>query len=164
MSWIGTEKGKDYMIGTDGILRFRDRVCVPGNWRLRKQIMEEGHKSRLSIHPGMTKMYQDLKQSFWWNGMKADIDDFVASCLVCQKAKIEHQRPRGTLESLDIPQWKWDSIAMDFVTHLPRSAKGHDSIWVIVDRLTKCAHFLAINHKWSLDRLAELYVRKVVRL
>jgi len=96
--------------------------------------------------------------------MKTDIADFVASCLVCQKAKIEHQRPGGTLESLDIPQWKWDSIAMDFVTHLPKSVKGHDSIWVIVDRLTKCAHFLAINQKWSMDRLAELYVREVVRL
>jgi len=91
VSWIGTEKGKDYRIGTDGILRFRDRICVPGEWRLRKQILEEGHKSRLSIHPGMTKMYHDLKQSFWWNGMKTDIADFVASCLVCQKAKIEHQ-------------------------------------------------------------------------
>jgi len=164
VSWIGTEKGKDYRIGTDGILRFRDRVYVPGDWRLRKQILEEGHKSRLSIHPGMTKMYHDLKQSFWWNGMKTDIADFVASCLVCQKAKIEHQRPGGTLESLDIPQWKWDSVAMDFVTHLPKSVKGHDSIWVIVDRLTKCAHFLAINQKWSMDRLAELYVREVVRL
>jgi len=164
VSWIGTEKGKDYRIGTDGILRFKDRVCVPGDWRLKKQILEEGHKSRLSIHPGMTKMYHDLKQSFWWNGMKTDIADFVASCLVCQKAKIEHQRPGGTLESLDIPQWKWDSIAMDFVTHLPKSVKGHDSIWVIVDRLTKCAHFLVINQKWSMDRLAELYVREVVRL
>jgi len=164
VSWIGTEKGKNYRIGIDGILRFRDRVCVLGDWRLRKQILEEGHKSRLSIHLGMTKMYHDLKQSFWWNGMKTDIADFVASCLVCQKAKIEHQRPGGTLESLDIPQWKWDSVAMDFVTHLPKSARGHDSIWVIVDRLTKCAHFLAINQKWSMDKLAELYVREVVRL
>jgi len=83
VSWIGIEKGKEYRMGSDGILRFRDRICVPRNWRLRKQIMEEGHKSRLSIHPGMTKMYQDLKQSFWWNGMKTDVADFVASCLVC---------------------------------------------------------------------------------
>jgi len=137
---------------------------VPGDLRLRKQILEEGHKSCLSMHPGMTKMYHDLKQSFWWKGMKTDIADFVASCLVYQKAKIEHQRPGGTLESLDIPQWKWDSVAMDFVTHLPKSVKGHDSIWEIVDRLTKCAHFLAINQKWSMDRLTELYVKEVVRL
>ena len=164
VSWLGTEKRKDYRMGSDGILRFRDRVCVPGNWRLRKQILEDGHKSRLSIHPSMTKIYRDLKQSFWWNGMKIDVADFVASCLVCQKTKIEHQRPGGTLQPLDISQWKWDSISMDFVTHLPRSAKGHDSIWVIVDRLTKCAHFLVINQKISMDNLAELYVREVVRL
>ena len=126
--------------------------------------MVEGHKSRLSIHLGMTKMYQDLKQSFWWNGMKTDVANFVASCLVCQKAKIEHQRPGGTLEPLDIPQWKWDSIVMDFMTHLPRTTKGNDLIWVIVDKLTKCAHFLAINQKMSMDKLAELYVREVVTM
>jgi len=70
-------------MGSDGILRFKDRICVSGNWRLRKQILKKGHKSRLSIHPGMNKMYQDLKQSFWWNGMKIDFAYFVASCLVC---------------------------------------------------------------------------------
>jgi len=96
--------------------------------------------------------------------MKTDVADFVASCVVCQKAKIEHQRLGGTLEPLDIPQWKWDIISMDFITHLLRSVRGHDSIWVIIDRLTKCAHFLLINQKMSMDKLAELYVREVVRL
>ena len=110
-------------------------------------------------------MYKDLKESFWWNGMQADVADFVdAQCLVCQKTKIEHQRSGGTLQPLDVPQWKWDSISMDFVTHLSRSTKGHDSVWVIVDRLTKCAHFLPMNQKWSMDKLAELYVQEVVRL
>jgi len=70
--------------------------------------------------------------------MKKDVADFMTSCLVCQKAKIEHQRPGGTLEPLDIPQRKWGNIFMDFVTHFPRSVRGHDSIWVIVGRLTKC--------------------------
>jgi len=141
-------------MGKDGILRFRERVCVPRNRVLRKMLLDEGHKSRLSIHPGMTKMHKDLKSTFWWTGINTDVTNYVASCLVCQKAKIEHQRPGGTFEPLDIPQWKWDSISMDFVTHLPRSVKGPDSIWVIVDRLTKCAHFLPINQKMSLDKLA----------
>jgi len=151
-------------MGKDGILRFRERVCVPRSRVLRKMLLDEGHKSRLSIHPGMTKMYKDLKATFWWIGMKTDLVDYVAFCLVCQKAKIEHQRPSGTLEPFDIPQWKWDSISMDFVTHLPRLVRGHDSIWEIMDRLTKCAHFLRINQKMSLDKLAELYVREIVRL
>jgi len=160
----GTKKGKDYHKGTDGILRFKCRVCVLGGLRFRRQILKESHKSHLSIYLGMTKMYKDLKESFWWNEMKTNVADFVAQCLVCQKAKIEHQRPGGTLQPLDVPRWKWDNISMDFVTHLSRSSKGHDSVWVIVDKLTKCAPFLPMNQKWSMDKLAELYMREVVRL
>ena len=133
ISELGTKKRKDFRMGKDGILRFRERVCVPCSRVLRKMLLDEGHKSRLSLHPGMTKMYKDLKVTFWWTGMKIDVVDYVTSCLVCQKAKIEHQRLGGTLEPLDIPQWKWDNISMDFVTHLPRSVRGHDSIWVIVE-------------------------------
>jgi len=100
---LGTEKRKDLRMGKDDILRFRERVCVPRSLVLRKMFLEEGHKSRLSIHLGMTKMYNDLKTTFWWTSMKIDVADYVASCLVCQKAKIEHQRLDGTLEPLDIP-------------------------------------------------------------
>jgi len=164
ISELGTKKRNDFRMGKDGILRFRERVCVPNSRVLRKMLLDEGHKSRLSIHPGMTNMYKDLKATFWWTGMKTDVADYVASCLVCQKAKIKHQRPGGTLEPLEIPQWKWDNISMNFVTHLPRSVRGNDSIWVIVDRMTKCAHFLPINQKMSLDKLVELYVKEIVRL
>jgi len=164
IEWLGIDKGKDYQMEEDGILCFKGRVCMPGGPLFRRQILKEGHQSRLSIHPGMTKMYKDLKESFWWNGMKSNVADFIAQCLVCQKAKIEHQRPGGTLQPLEIPQWKWDTISMDFVTHLSKSTKGHDSVWVIVDRLTNCAHFLPINQKWSMDKLAETYIREVVRL
>ena len=88
VGWLGTEKGKDYQMGADDILRFKGRVCVLRGPLFRRQILKVGHQSRLSIHPGMTKMYKDLKESFWWNGMKADVADFVAQCLVCQKAKL----------------------------------------------------------------------------
>ena len=83
IGWLGMEKGKDYRMGKDGILRFRERVCVSRNLVLRKMLLEEGHKSHLSIHPGMTKMYKDLKATFWWIGMKTDVADYVASCLIC---------------------------------------------------------------------------------
>ncbi|XP_052727736.1 uncharacterized protein LOC128195006 [Vigna angularis] len=111
----------------------------------------------------MTKMYEDLRKSFWWPGMKNDVARFVASCLTCQRAKTEHQRPGGLLQQLEIPEWKWDSVSMDFVTHLPRTVKNHDSIWVIVDRLTKSAHFLPVNLKMSMTNLAKLYIREIVR-
>ena len=135
---------------------FRDRICIPTKEELRKLIMEEAHKSSLSIHPGTTKMYQDLKKMFWWSGMKKEVVEFVARCLVCQKTKVEHRKPYGELQSLDVPEWKWESISMDFVTGLPKTVSGHDAIWVIVDRLTKSAHFLPINIRFSLEKLAHL--------
>ena len=83
VSELGIEKRKDFRMGRDGIMRFRERVCVPRSRVLRKMLLDEGHKSRLSIHPGVTKMYKDLKATFWWTGMKTDVADYVASCLVC---------------------------------------------------------------------------------
>ena len=96
--------------------------------------------------------------------MKKDVTQFVSACLTCQKAKVEHQRPDGILQPLEIPVWKWDSISMDFVTPLPRTFRGHDTIWVIVDRLTKSAHFLAMNLRMSMAKLAQLYIKEIVRL
>ena len=154
----------DFNIRSDGILRFGERLCIPQNQDIQKLILEEGHKSKMSFHPGATKMYQDLKKMFWWFGMKKDIAEYVQSCLICQKAKIEHQRPAGLLQPLDIPEWKWDGIAMDFVTALPKTQKKHDAIWVIIDRLTKSAHFIPINQTFSLERLARVYVKEIVRL
>lgn len=154
----------DFNIRSDGILRFGERLCIPQNQDIRKLILEEGHKSKMSFHPGATKMYQDLKKIFWWFGMKKDIAEYVQSCLICQKAKIEHQRPAGLLQPLDIPEWKWDGIAMDFVTALPKTQKNHDAIWVIIDRLTKSAHFIPINQTFSLERLAQIYVNEIFRL
>ena len=78
-------------------------------------------------------MYKDLRQNYWWLGMKQDIAQFVAQCLVCQQVKAEHQRPVGFLQPLSIPEWKWEHITMDFVTGLPRTLGGNNAIWVIVD-------------------------------
>ncbi|XP_073001474.1 uncharacterized protein [Typha latifolia] len=87
-------------------------------------------------------MYHDVRRYFWWPGLKKSIAEFVGRCLICQQVKIEHQRPAGTLRSLPIPEWKWEHITMDFVVGLPKTLNKKDSIWVIVDRLTKSAHFL----------------------
>jgi len=164
MEQLGSEGAKDFALGNDDILRFLGRVCVPDDVEVKRLILEEGHKSRLSLHPGMTKMYQDLKENFWWQGMKKDVAQYVSACLTRQKAKVEHQRPSGMIQPLEIPVWKCDSISMDFVTHLPRTFRGHDTIWVIVDRLTKSAHFLAMNLRMSMVKLAQLYIKEIVRL
>ncbi|KAK2427510.1 hypothetical protein QL285_026084 [Trifolium repens] len=161
---IVRETNRDFKVGSDNILRCQGRVCVPEAMDLRNTILGEAHKSKLSIHPGATKMYQDLRQDFWWPGMKRDVAEFVASCLTCQKAKIEHQRPAGMLQSLDIPEWKWDSISMDFITGLPKTRRKHDSIWVIVDRLTKSAHFLPVRTTDTAAKLTDVYIAEIVRL
>ena len=110
------------------------------------------------------KMYQDLKTSYWWSKMKKDVSDFVTKCMVCQKVKAEHQITSGLLQPIRIPEWKWDQITMDFVVGLPLTRRKHDSVWVVVDRLTKSAHFLPVRTYYSLDKLAELYIEEMVRL
>ncbi|GKF17866.1 putative reverse transcriptase domain-containing protein [Tanacetum coccineum] len=107
-------------------------------------------------------MYQDMKKLYWWPNMKADIATYVSKCLTCARVKAKHQRPLGLLVQPEIPEWKWDNIMMDFITKLPKSSQGFDTIWVIVDRLTKSAHFLPIRENDPLDKLARLYLNRIV--
>ncbi|GKB05860.1 putative reverse transcriptase domain-containing protein [Tanacetum coccineum] len=117
----------------DGTLCFNGRSWLPCYGDLRTMIMHESHKSKYSIHPGFDKMYQDMKKLYWWPNMKADIATYVSKCLTCAKVKAEHQIPSGLFVQPKIPKWKWDNITMDFVTKLPKSSQGYDTIWVIVD-------------------------------
>jgi hypothetical protein len=107
-----------------GTIWFKDRICVPEIDSLRETI---------------------LKQKYWWYGLKRDVAAHVAKCDVCQRVKAEHQRPAGLLHPLKTPEWKWEEIGMDFIVGLPRTPAGYDSIWVIVDRLTKVAHFISVK-------------------
>nr|GFB86727.1 retrotransposon protein, putative, Ty3-gypsy subclass [Tanacetum cinerariifolium] len=107
-------------------------------------------------------MHQDLKQLYWWPNMKAEIATYVSKCLTCVKVKAEHQRPSGLLQQPEIPVWKWERITMDFIIGLPRTPSGYDSIWVIVDRLTKSAHFLPVKTTDSMKKLAQIYLKEVV--
>nr|GEY58935.1 putative reverse transcriptase domain-containing protein [Tanacetum cinerariifolium] len=133
------------------------RLVVTNDVLLRGALLTEAHSSPFSVHPCSTKMYHDLKQYFWWSGMKRDVATFVSKFLIYQQVKIEHQRASGLLQQLDIPVWKWDEISMDFVTGLPQTQRRHDAIWVVVDRLTKSAHFLPIRKDYSVSRLAKIF-------
>ncbi|KAI3672993.1 hypothetical protein L6452_39099 [Arctium lappa] len=145
-----------------GLRCYKGRIWIPRLGNFRNQVLDEAHKSRYSIHPGNNKMYRDLRQSYWWPRLKKDIAHYVERCLTCLQVKVEHQRPYGKLQPLEIPMWKWDHITMDFVTKLPRTPKGYDAIWVIVDRLTKSAHFLPIKETYSMEKLAKLYIDEIV--
>ncbi|EOY08454.1 DNA/RNA polymerases superfamily protein [Theobroma cacao] len=156
-------KGKMFTKGTDGVLRYGTRLYVPDGDGLRREILEEAHMVAYVVHPGATKMYQDLKEVYWWEELKRDVAEFVSKCLVCQQVKAEHQKPAGLLQPLPVPEWKWEHIAMDFVTGLPRTSGGYDSIWIVVDRLTKSAHFLPVKTTYGAAQYARVYVDEIVR-
>ncbi|GJS64666.1 putative reverse transcriptase domain-containing protein [Tanacetum coccineum] len=142
---IGAEgfrgEGEPFEVRSDGTKCLKGRVWLPLFGGLR----------------GL-KMYHDLSKLYWWPNMKADI----AKCLTCAKVKGEHQKPSGLLQQPEIPVWKWERITMDFITKLPRTPSRYDSIWVIVDRLTKSAHFIPMNEKYKMERLTRLYLKKIV--
>ncbi|GKD72273.1 putative reverse transcriptase domain-containing protein [Tanacetum coccineum] len=146
----------------DGTLCLHCWGWLPCYDDLRFVIMHESHKSKYSIYPGSDKIYQDMKKLYWWPNMKAGIATYVSKCLTCAKVKAEHQRPSGLLVQPEIPEWKWGNITMDFITKLPKSSQGLDTIWVIVDRLTKSAHSFPIRENDPLDKLARLYLNRIV--
>jgi hypothetical protein len=145
------------------VIWFGKRLVIPADPDLKKEIFDEAHLSKFSIHPGSTK-YQNLKENFWWSNMKVDIAKYVPECDTCHRMKASHLKSAGVLQPLSIPTWKWDDISMDFIVGLPLTARKKDSIWVIMDRLTKTAHFIAVHTTYSVQHYAELYIDKIVRL
>jgi hypothetical protein len=157
-------RGPEFTKDEQGTVWFKDRICVPEIDSLRETILKEAHDSDYFIHHGSTKMYKDLKQKYWWYGLKRDMATHVAMCDVCQRVMAEHQRPARLLYPLKIPEWMWEEIGMDFITGLPRTPKGYDSIWVILDRLTKEAHFIPVKTTYKGSQLVELYMARIVSL
>nr|GEV29025.1 reverse transcriptase domain-containing protein [Tanacetum cinerariifolium] len=147
---------------TDGTLCLNGRSWIPGQGNLRELIIYESHKSKYSIHPGSDKMYQDLKKLYWWPNIKAEITTYFSKCLTYSKVKDDYQKPSGLLVQPVILVWKWKNITMDFVTKLPKMSTGQDTIWVIVDRLIKSAHFLSMKETDSMEKLTRQYLKEVV--
>ena len=133
-------KAPGFRMDDNGTLWFAKRLCVPENKAIQDAILHEAHEFAYYIHPGSTKMYLDLKEKYWWYRLKRDVAEYVALCDTCQRVKAEHQRPIGLLQPMKIPKWKWEEVGIDFIVGLSRTQRGYDSIWVIVDWLTKVAH------------------------
>ena len=161
---LALEKSRDFSLGEDGTLYFRDRIVVPRFELMIEKVMKEAHDTPLSIHPGSTKMYIDIRQKYWWSNMKQDIARYIEECDVCRRIKAEHQKPAGLLQPLSIPEWKWDKIQMDFVTGLPKSQKGNDAIFVVIDQFSKVADFLPVKETITASQLATLYISRIVSL
>ncbi|KAA0053351.1 ty3-gypsy retrotransposon protein [Cucumis melo var. makuwa] len=147
----------EFSISSDGGLLFERRLCVPSDSAVKTELLSEAHSSPFSMHPGSTKMYQDLKRVYWWRNMKREVAEFVSRCLVCQQVKAPRQKPAGLLQPLSIPEWKWENVSMDFITGLPRTLRGFTVIWVVVDRLTKSAHFVPGKSTYTASTLQEIW-------
>ena len=142
---IDVNQTEEFLLTADGGLLYHGWLCVPNEEKLKVEILTEAHHSPFALHPGSTKMYQDLKRHYWWWNMKCDVAEFVSKCLVCQQVKTPRQKPAGLLQPLSIPEWKWENIAMDFIVRLPRTARGYKVIRVVVDRLTTTTHIHCVR-------------------
>jgi hypothetical protein len=142
----------------------RKRIVIPQDPDIKKEILDEAHLSKFTIHPSSTKMYRDLRENFWCSNMKGEIAEYVSGCDTCQRIKASHLKTIGQMQPLSIPAWKWDDISIDFIVRLLLTPRKHDSIWLIVERLTKTAHFIPVHTTYSAERYAEIYVDLVVRL
>ncbi|WVZ97928.1 hypothetical protein U9M48_043428 [Paspalum notatum var. saurae] len=158
---IDDKKKARFTLDDQGVLWFKNRLVVPKDMELRKKILNEAHASMFTVHPGSNKMYQDLKQKFWWTHMKREITKYVSECDACQRIKADHLKPAGMLQPLAIPAWKWEGVHMDFIVGPPHTQKGYDSIWVVIDRLTKSAHFIPVKTIYRAKQYAELYISRI---
>ena len=161
---VATNDKTEYQTASNGTILVNGRISVPNDKELKEEIMRQAHKSKFSVHLGLNKMDRDLKRYYHWVRMKTDVAEWVAKCPTCQLVKAEHQVPSGLLQNLPIPEWKWDHITMDFVTGFPTTRNRKDAVWVVVDHLTKSAHFLAIRKGDGVDQIVRIYLDEVVQL
>ena len=161
---IETRQADGFSISSDGGLLFERSLCVPVDTVVKTNPLNEAHSSPFSMHPGSTKMYQDLKWMYWWRNMKREVAEFVSICLVCQQVIALRQKPTGLLQPLSVPKWKLENVSMDFITRLLRTLKGYTVIWVVVDKLTKSAQFVPGKSTYTASKWAQLYLTKIVRL
>jgi hypothetical protein len=145
-------------------LLFKDRLVVPKKEALKKKILDKAHTSRYSVHPGSTKMFHDLREQFWWTRMKRKTTRYVSECDTCRKVKADYMKSGVFLQPLSILDWKWEYISMDFIVGLSLTADKIDSIWVIVDRYTKSAHFIPMHTRFTAEKYVEIYIALILCL
>jgi hypothetical protein len=160
----GDPKVNYFRMDEKGTLWFKDHFVVPKNHGLYKKIFDEAHTSKYSIHPGSTKMYHDFKAQFWWTRMKCETACYVVECDTCRRVMADHTGPAGLLQPLSIPTWKWEDISMDFIMGLALTSHKFNSIWVIIDQLTKSAHFIPVHTFYRAEKYVELYISCILCL
>jgi hypothetical protein len=158
------QKIEEYKLDNDEILMYRGIIYVPNSQELKSMILREMHNVPYAGHLGYQKIIAAVKSQYYWLGMKKEVVDFIARCLECQKVKAEHRHPVGLLQPLPIPEWKWEVVTMDFITKIPRTNKQHDCIMVVVDKLTKAAHFVPVKFIHKVVNIVVVYMKEIARL
>jgi hypothetical protein len=160
----GDPKVKCFQEDDEGTLWFKDRIIVLKKGALKRKILDEAHTSKYSIHPSSTKMYHDLREQFWWTGLKCETARYVSKRDTIRKVEADYMKPKGLLQPLSIPDWKWEDINMDFTMGLPLTAHKFDSIWVIIDRFTNSTHFIPMHTNYNADGYTEIYIARIMCL
>jgi hypothetical protein len=154
----------NYKLGIDGILLRKNKIFVPNVQDLKRMILHEMHNVPYAGHPGYQKIVATIKSHYFWLGMKREIVEYITRCMECQKVKAENRHPTGLLQPLPIPEWKWEVVTMDFIMGFPRIGKLHDSIMVVVDKLTKTAHFIPLKTTHKAADVVDIFMKQVARL
>jgi hypothetical protein len=158
------QKIKQYEIKEDGLLMYKNRIYVPSSGELRNLVLKEMHDIPYARNLGYQTKITTVRSQFFYSGMKKDVSYYIARCMEFQKVKAEHRNPTGLLLPLPIPEKKWEVITMDFMTGLPRENKKHDSIIVVVDKLTKFVHFLPMKTTHTTTNIVEIFMKEIARL
>jgi hypothetical protein len=148
------QKIKKYEIKEDGLLMHKNRIYVPSSGELRNVVLKEMHDVPYAGHLGYHKTIIAVRSHLFWPIMKKDVVDYITQCMECHKVKAEHRHPMGLLQPLSIPEKKWEVITMDFIIVLPRTNKQHDSIMVVVEKLTKATHFVPMKTTHTMTNIA----------
>jgi hypothetical protein len=158
------QKEENYTLEADGIPLYKNRVYIPNVHDLKLSILREIHNVTYVGHPGYQKSVAVVKSHYFWSGMKREIVEYITKCMECKKVKFEHRHPAGLLQPIPIPEWKWEVVTMDFITGLPRTSKQHDSIMVVVDKITKDTHFIPLKTTHKAADVVDIFLKEVARL
>jgi hypothetical protein len=161
---MSQHKFEGYELREDGILMYRHIVYVPNDQEMKILLLSEMHKVPYVGHPSYQKTIIAVKNQYYWPIMKKEVVDFIARCLECQKVKVEHRHPAGLLQPLPTPLWKWEVTTMYFITKFPRNVKKHDSIMVVVGKLTKASHFIPVKSAHKETNIVDIFMHEVARL
>jgi hypothetical protein len=158
------QKVENYKLETDGILLYKNIICIPNVQGLKLVILREMHSVPYVGHPGYQKIVAVVKRHYFWPGMKKEIIEYIARCMECHKVKDENKNPAWLLQPLPILEWKWEVVTLDFITGLPRIGKHHDSIMVVVDKLMKDTHFIPLKNNHKEMDVPEIFMKELARL